>query len=195
MPDLVAAGGAGAALGGALAVLSAMVLPVVMISACGQLVISTSNRLSRTIERTRAMSARFSELMRQTGEDAGLVEEREVVYRQLARATRRATLLQRAMASIYLAISAFVATSLASGATAFGAPLAPVALAFGATGALLLLVASMRLIAESRLALDTIEAEMEYVRKVGDRLAPEAWRVPLPSSPSLYRRVRDRVKW
>ena len=193
MPDLVAAGGAGA-LGGALAVLSAMVLPVVMISACGQLVISTSNRLSRCIDRTRAMSARFNELMQRGGDDASLTEEREVVYRQLARATRRATLLQRAMASIYLAISAFVATSLASGAAAFGAPVAPLALAFGALGALLLLVASARLIVESRLALETIESEMLYVRKVGDRLAPEAWRVPLPS-PSLYRRVRDRVKW
>jgi hypothetical protein len=37
-----------------------------------------------------------------------------------------------------------------------------------------------------------IGAEMTYVAKVGDRLAPEAWRMPPPSSGfSLYRR-RDR---
>jgi hypothetical protein len=193
MAEWLTAAGAGSTL----AVLSAMVLPVVMISACGQLAMSTSNRLSRTIDRTRALSLRFGELMQRAEADAGVTEEREVVYRQLARATRRARLLQRAMASIYLAIAAFVATSLAAGAAAYGSAwargFAVAVLTLGAGGALLLLHASVTLIAESRLALETIEAEMGYVSRVGDRLAPEAWRTPLPRAPihRRFRRPRD----
>src|SRR4029453_19430108 len=46
----------------ALAVLTAMITPAVLISACGALIFSTSSRLGRVIDRTRALSDRFQEL-------------------------------------------------------------------------------------------------------------------------------------
>ena len=46
----------------ALAILSAMITPAVLISACGQLIISTSARLGRVIDRTRKVLSRFEEL-------------------------------------------------------------------------------------------------------------------------------------
>lgn len=175
------------------AVLSAMVMPVVLISACGSLAISTSNRLSRTIDRVRKVSERFGELMRTAGDDATLLEEREQYYRQLVLATRRARMLQRALSRLYLANSLFVATSLAIAATALlGDRFAVVPVTLGIGGALLLFHASALLTLESRLAIDMIGAEMTYVAKVGDRLAPETWRTPPPSSGFDLRRLRRR---
>ena len=42
---------------GALNALSAMVTPAILVSACGALVLTTSQRLSRSLERVRAVAA------------------------------------------------------------------------------------------------------------------------------------------
>jgi hypothetical protein len=165
------------------AVLSAMVMPVVLISACGSLAISTSNRLSRSIDRVRKLSERFGTLMQAQDASEALTAERQHVYDQLAQATRRARLLQRAMSRLYIANSLFVATSLAIAATAlFGTAIAVLPVATGLLGALLLFNTSLLLSVESRLTLGSIDAEMDYVARVGRQLAPEDWlRVPRPA--------------
>jgi hypothetical protein len=48
----------------ALAVLTAMITPAVLISACGALIFSTATRMGRVIDRVRFLSARFEELAR-----------------------------------------------------------------------------------------------------------------------------------
>ena len=45
-----------------LAILSAMIAPAVLISACGSLIIATSQGLNRTIDRVRNISHEFKEL-------------------------------------------------------------------------------------------------------------------------------------
>jgi hypothetical protein len=45
-------------------VLSAMITPAVLISACGALILSTSVRLGRVVDRVRALADRFEELSR-----------------------------------------------------------------------------------------------------------------------------------
>lgn len=47
----------------ALAILSAMLTPAVLISACGALTISTSNRLGRTLDQTRKISEQLESLV------------------------------------------------------------------------------------------------------------------------------------
>ena len=157
---------------GAVAVLSAMITPAVLISACGSLAISTANRLGRSVERTRKLSSELAELSR-AGPREGLEEYRAVVLEQMQRSSERAELLQRAMARLYLAISLFVATSVAIGlvaATRLQYAWLPIGL--GLIGAGLLLHASLLLITESRINLRAIRREMEFMRTLGQRQAP-----------------------
>jgi hypothetical protein len=110
---------------GPVAVLSAMITPAVLISACGSLAISTSNRLGRTIERARRLSDQFAALAREAAAGGGpevmeqIAEQRAMLFDQLERATRRSRLLQLAMMRLHLAIGAFVATGGHSGRNGF----------------------------------------------------------------------------
>jgi len=46
----------------AVAVLTAMITPAVLISACGSMILSTSHRLGRVVDRVRALSDKLDEL-------------------------------------------------------------------------------------------------------------------------------------
>ncbi|MDQ3806145.1 MAG: DUF2721 domain-containing protein [Acidobacteriota bacterium] len=162
------------ALTSALAVLTAMITPAVLISACGALILSTSTRLGRVVDRVRLLIDRFEE-MSQSGDEAQLFEERRVViFDQLDKLTGRARLLQRGMTVFYLALAAFVLTSVAIGlVTAVGgAAYAWLAVALGLLGSSGLFYGSLLLIFEARLALSTINAEMDFIWKLGRALAP-----------------------
>jgi len=64
-------------LSSALAVLTAMITPAVLISACGALILSTSTRLGRVTDRVRLLIDRFEEMMRnQEDEGVEMFEER-----------------------------------------------------------------------------------------------------------------------
>lgn len=158
-----------------LAVLSAMITPAVLISACASLTISTSNRLTRTIARAREVSKLFQQLMDDPPQDQALLEEeRDVLFQLLQRATRRSKILQRAMTSTYLALGVFVATSVAVGiAELLAEEYAFVAVALGILGAALLFYASILLIMESRIALAAIQQEMDFVWQHGQLHASE----------------------
>ena len=159
----------------ALSVLTAMITPAVLISACGALILSTSARLGRVVDRVRALIDRFEE-MSQSEEEKQLYEERRVViFDQLDRLTTRARLLQRAMTVFYLSLGAFVLTRVAIGllsAAAGGAGYAWLAVALGLLGSSGLFYGSVLLIYEARLALSTINAEMDFIVRLGRALAP-----------------------
>jgi hypothetical protein len=46
----------------ATAVLTAMITPAVLISACGSMILSTSSRLGRVVDRVRALSDRLEDM-------------------------------------------------------------------------------------------------------------------------------------
>lgn len=149
----------------AVTVLSAMITPAVLISACGSLILTTSQRLSRVIDRTRKVAEQFESLAA-SPDQAAAKEKRSELFSQLGYVTRRSRLLQSAMTSLYLALSAFVATSAAIGIISFvhrQYTWTPIPLAI--TGMCLLFFASLLLIAESRLALASVNREMDYVLK------------------------------
>jgi len=158
----------------ALAVLTAMITPAVLISACGALILSTSTRLGRVVDRVRTLIDRFEEMSQSEGEAQLYEERRVVIFDQLDRLTGRARLLQRAMTVFYLALGGFVLTSVAIGlVTAVGgAPYAWLAVLTGLLGSSGLLYGSVLLIFEARLALATINAEMDFIWKLGRALAP-----------------------
>lgn len=159
-------------LAGAVAVLSAMITPAVLIAACGSLTISTANRLARVIERTREISRQF-ETVAKDESGADVSKRRAMLFDQLRRATRRARLLQRAMTRIYLAISVFVATSVAIGIVAVSSQrYAWIPIILGLAGAALLFQASLLLIVESRIQMRAVRNEMKFTWEAGRSIAP-----------------------
>ena len=157
----------------AVAVLTAMITPAVLISACGSMILSTSSRLGRVVDRVRALSEKLEELAQKRAEDTK--ERQGVIFAQLDKLTSRARILQRSMVAFYLATGMFVATSVAIGIVAVipSSPrynLVPVVVGLG--GACFLFYGSMLLIFEARLALSTIHAEMDFIWSQSTRVAP-----------------------
>jgi len=170
---------------GALSVLSAMITPAVLISACGSLILATSDRLSKAVTRTREVS---DQLLPRAGDldDAGRVEERRMLFTQLDFVTTRSRLLQRALSRLYAALAFFVGTSVAIGlvgVTSSDYTIIPVGL--GLYGAALLLYAAFLLIRESRFALAAVNAEMDFIWKRGKESGPE----------DLVRKGIKRLRW
>src|SRR5207248_3858554 len=137
-----------------LAVLTAMITPAVLISASGTMILSTSSRLGRVVDRVRSLSDRLRRLTDEEGSEFG-EEEQAMLYDQLDWLTSRSRLLQRALTTFYLAVGVFVATSVAIGVVAFfeRARGAWVPVVMGLIGATFLFYGSMLLVFEARLAL------------------------------------------
>jgi hypothetical protein len=157
----------------AIAVLTAMITPAVLISACGSMILSTSGRLGRVVDRVRVLSDRLESLPEQRN-DSSSHERQEIIFLQLDKLTSRARILQRSMVTFYLALGMFVATSVAIGVVAIvNRPrynIVPVVI--GLIGALFLSYGSMLLIFEARLALSTIHVEMDFIWRQTKRTAP-----------------------
>ena len=155
----------------AIAILTAMITPAVLISACGSMILSTSARLGRVVDRVRALSDKLEEITAAQAETASH-ERQQIIFAQLDKLTSRARILQRSMVSFYLGLGMFVATSVAIGIVAIWAryTLLPVALGIG--GACFLFYGSILLIFEARLALSTIHAEMDFIWRQTKRIAP-----------------------
>ena len=155
-----------------------MITPAVLISACGALILSTSVRLGRVVDRVRALSDRFEELARRKPEEIVLFDERlELTFTQLDWLTSRARHLQRAMTTFYIALGLFVATTVTIGFVGVGGRLAqqfqwlPVVL--GMIGAGLLFIGTILLGFEATLALRSIHSEMDFLWRLGTHHAPD----------------------
>ena len=147
----------------ALAVLSALITPAVLISACGSLILATAQRLNRIIDRTRNLAAKMNEFP----EDAPETPEETLTLMLLKRAAHRTRLLQGSMFSLYLALSVFVADSLVLGIVSAYARenmrLAGFPIVVGLFGTALMFAGTLFLIVESRLALRSVQEEMDFV--------------------------------
>lgn len=156
----------------ALAVLTAMITPSVLISACGALIFSTSSRLGRVVDRVRALSEKFETIAKHPEADEMAADRRQLVFQQLDRQTSRARLIQRAMVAFYTALGIFVATSVAIALIAAVArSYTWIAVLLGVSGGLFMLYGSVLLVIESRMAMGAISSEMDFVWKVSTRYA------------------------
>jgi hypothetical protein len=147
-------------------VLGAMITPALLISASGTLVLSTSNRLSRVVDRVRTLANDAERLPRQA-EGADADRKRALIRNQLTGLSDRALILRSALASLYTAIGFLVATSIGVGVLTsmrWGYSWVPIALAMA--GACALLWASVLLVREGRLAIGSTLEEMSYVRSL-----------------------------
>lgn len=177
-------------------VLTTMITPAVLISACGALILSTSVRLGRVVDRVRALSDRFEELAQKQPADVVLYEQRlELTFTQLDWLTSRARHLQRAMTAFYIALGLFVATTVTIGFVGITGPVGGqfrwVPVALGMIGAGLLFVGTVLLGFEATLALRSIHSEMDFLWTLGKFLAPDPLRQRVASR-SLWKRFEQR---
>ena len=150
-------------LSGALTVLSAMLTPAVLIMATSSLSMTTSQRLSRSIDRARKVSEQLSKLNDLDDTHEFKAIDKEFFTQQLLFATRRSRLMQRAMTCLYVALSIFVAIIIVIGLfEVMGLSFAWVLLLLGFSGVMLLLCSCTFLILESRLALHAVNKEMDH---------------------------------
>ena len=158
-------------------ILGAMITPAVLISACGVLVLSTSNRVGRTVDRVRSLAAEVerlpmsSESFSTPGQKPS--SRRRHVADQFAQLSARAVLLRSAMTALYSAIGLLVGTSILVGVVAllqWRYSSLPVLLGFA--GACALLYGSLLLVREARLALHSTLQEVSFAREavlIGER--------------------------
>lgn len=148
-----------------LSVLSAMITPAVLISACGTLIVSTSMRLARIVDRVRGLSQEIERLS--SDEAVEFPEERLHEFeRQLATHTQRGLLIQRSLTNLYLSLGLFVTTTVCIGVVALLQHLGWLPMVLGIAGTVFLFYSSMLLIAETRLALRSVNSEMEFTMKL-----------------------------
>jgi hypothetical protein len=171
----------------AIELLSAMITPAVLISASGTLILSTSTRLARVVDRVRDL-ANLSETLFTASGGARFVELRvRDIDRQLNIQTRRGRLLQRALTCFYVALGIFVGTAIAIALVSYVSPVGWLPGLLGITGMLVLFYGCMILLRETRLALTAVDSEMTFVLELNEMhrreseaptVAPHAKRLP-----------------
>jgi hypothetical protein len=150
-----------------LGLLSAMITPAVLISASGALILSTSMRLGRVVDRVRFLSDQIDRIS--AGEIVEFREERRAeAERQLQSHAVRGRTIQAALTSFYVAVAIFVGTTISTGFTVLVPAVGWVASGLGIVGTLVLFFGCMLLIRETRLAFASVRTEMEFVLRLRD---------------------------
>jgi len=155
--------------------LSTMIAPAVLVSACGTLLLSTSNRIVRVIEKVHSWSNHLEGVATQQLDEEQTRELRLMIFRQLDDTARRVSLLRWSMISYYAAVGVFVLDIILIGSLALlngGSTIVSVIL--GLIGAALLLIGSVALIAEAQIAVTSTQREMDHIRQLAQQYVPDS---------------------
>jgi hypothetical protein len=142
-----------------LAIISAMITPAILILASGSLVASTLTRLSRIVDRARALADRLAEY-RARGDQQSIEALTEIlrIYR------RRSLFVGRALSAYYAAIGFFIVTSLTIALDNVVGGVAPwLAVALSVVGVVLLLLGTVALVVETNLASGLLGRELDII--------------------------------
>jgi Protein of unknown function (DUF2721) len=154
--------------------LTAMVTPTLLISATGSLVLSTSTRLGRVVDRVRDLENRLGELIYvENKSEVPLYEKRvEVIVDLLDKVTSRSRILQRAMANFYYGLMFFISTSVTIAVAGFFSSYRWVPIPVGIIGIMFLFYGSLLMLRETRMATATVNAEMDFTWELARKVAP-----------------------
>jgi hypothetical protein len=155
--------------------LTAMVTPTLLISATGSLVLSTSTRLGRVVDRVRDLERRLGEMIYvEDKSEVPLYDVRlEVIVDLLDKVTSRSRLLQRAMGAFYYALSIFVLTSVTIAVAGLFNIYRWLPIPVGVVGIMFVLYGSLLMLKETRMATATIKAEMDFTWRLAREVAPK----------------------
>ncbi len=162
-------------LGSVIEFLTAMITPALLISATGSLVLSTSTRLGRVVDRVRALEVRIGELIYSPNkEEIPLYEKRvEVVVDLLDLVTSRARILQRGLGAFYYGLMLFVLTSISIALVGLLDIYKWIPIPLGIVGIMFLFYGSVLMLRETRMATATINEEMDFTWELARKVAPE----------------------
>ena len=154
--------------------LTAMVTPTLLISATGSLVLSTSTRLGRVVDRARELEVRLSELI--TVEDKATIplydKRLDTIVKLLDKITSRSRILQRALSAFYFGLCFFILTSVTIAIAAFFTTYRWIPIPVGIIGIMYIFWGSVQMLRETRLATATINAEMDFTWTLAKTVAP-----------------------
>jgi hypothetical protein len=150
--------------------LSAMITPAIFLTANGSLIISTSNRMSRVVDRIRVLNDLGDKLCR-GGTDLDYTADRlEHVHDQLNRLERRGDRIRFALTALYLAFGAFVGTSLTLAIDVwFRNPFPGLPTSLAVAGVGLMLFACVNMVREALDALRSNRLEVRFFRDLHRR--------------------------
>lgn len=155
-------------------ILSSMITPAVLILASGSLILTTSQRLSRVVERVRKISQEFMQIEKTTDKESAVENKRRILYTLLRKSAKRSKLLTQAMTFLYISLGMFITTSLAIGVVAIThLRFTWVPTALGMIGAIFLFCSAVVLIIESRLTFSVIADEVGFVIESSKSNAPD----------------------
>ena len=154
--------------------LTAMVTPTLLISATGSLVLSTSTRLGRVIDRVRDLERRLAELiMVEDKNTIPLYDKRlETIIHLLDKVTSRSRILQKAMGAFYYGLGFFILTSVTIAIAAFFTTYRWIPIPVGIIGIVFLFYGSVLMLRETRMATATVNAEMDFTWELAKTVAP-----------------------
>lgn len=147
------------------ATLSAMITPALFMTANGSLIISTSNRVARVVDRIRVLNEHADGLCRgTTGLD--FVEDRLAhVAEELGHLEFRSDLIRKTLTILYVAFGMFMGSSLTLGIDVLlGRRFAFVPTTFSLLGVVLMMTASVHLVREAQRALRSNRLEVRFYR-------------------------------
>jgi len=154
--------------------LTAMVTPALLISATGSLVLSTSTRLGRVVDRVRQLEVRLGEMIyAEDKSEIPLYEKRvEVIVDLLDKVTSRSRLLQRAMGTFYYGLMFFILTSVTIALVGVLDIYRWIPILVGIVGIIFLFYGSILMLRETFMATATVNAEMDFTWELARELAP-----------------------
>ena len=155
--------------------LTAMVTPTLLISATGSLVLSTSTRLGRVVDRVRALEERLYELITtEDKEKIPLYEKRlETIVNLLDKVTSRSRILQRALGAFYYGLGFFILTSVTIAIAGFFTAYRWIPIPVGIIGIIFLFYGGVLMLRETRMATATINAEMDFTWELARTVVPD----------------------
>jgi hypothetical protein len=154
--------------------LTAMVTPTLLISATGSLVLSTSTRLGRVVDRVRELETRLSQLITTDDKDSiPLYDKRlDTVVNLLDKVTTRSRILQKAMTAFYYGLGFFILTSVTIAIAGLFNIYRWVPVPVGIIGIFFLFYGSILMLRETRMAQATVNAEMDFTWALANKVAP-----------------------
>jgi hypothetical protein len=169
--------------------LSAMITPAIFLTANASLIISTSNRVSRVVDRIRVLSDLGDKISRGVSELDFTAERMEHLNIQLEDLAWRSDRLRFAMTALYMALSAFVGTSLTLAIDAWLAyKLGPLPTLLAVAGVGSMLFACINLVLEALQALGGNRREIRFYRDLLERRR----RAASVSSPARTEELREK---
>lgn len=154
--------------------LTAMVTPTLLISATGSLVLSTSTRLGRVVDRARELERKLSELILvEDHSTVPLYDKRlDTIVKLLDKVTSRSRILQRALSAFYYGLGFFILTSVTIAVAAFFTTYRWIPIPVGIVGIMYLFYGAILMLRETRMATFTINTEMDFTWTLAKTVAP-----------------------